>query len=128
MSAAPHPSVDRVLRSFRFAGRGLRYLVQTQPNVRVHLFLGLAAIGLGFALQLSGPELSILALTIGLVLVAEAFNSAIELIVDLVTPDFHELAGRAKDVSAAGVLIAALVAVAVAASLFLPRLGQIFRG
>ncbi len=128
MTAVPQASARRVLRSFGYAGAGVRYLLRTQPNVRVHVVLALAALALGLVLQLSGPELAILALSIGLVLAAEAFNSAIELIVDLVSPDYHELARRAKDVSAAGVLIAALVAVAVAAGLFLPKLAYLARG
>ena len=55
-------------------------------------------------------------------LVVESFNTALETLCDLVSPEFHPLVKRIKDVSAAAVLIAALAAVAIAALLLLPRL------
>ena len=61
-------------------------------------------------------------LTIALVLVVEAVNTALETLCDLVSPSYHPLVKRAKDVAAAAVLLAALAAVAIAALLFVPRL------
>jgi diacylglycerol kinase (ATP) len=111
-----------VLRSFRFAGAGLVHLARTQANFVVHLVAALGALGLGLALAVPPAELALVLLTIGLVLVAEALNTALEAAVDLASPSRQERARIAKDVAAAGVLIAALVAVAVGALVFLPRL------
>jgi diacylglycerol kinase (ATP) len=70
-----------------------------------------------------GPtEWAVLCLTIGLVLAAEAANTAVETVCNLVSPTYDPLVKRAKDVAAAGVLISAVAAVGVAAALFLPHL------
>ena len=83
---------------------------------------GFAALGLGLALRLSPPEMALIVLTVGTVLVVEAVNTCLETMCDLVSPTYHPLVKKCKDVSAAAVLISALAAVGVAALLFLPRL------
>ena len=112
----------RIIRSFRFAFAGLGYLALTQPNAWVHIALAGLALGLSVLLRLSPAEIALVVLTIGLVLAAEAANTAVEAVCDLVSPGYHPLVRRAKDVAAAGVLIAALAAVGVAIVLFGPRL------
>jgi diacylglycerol kinase len=115
-------TIGRTLRSFRFAAAGLRYLVRTQPNFRVHLIaVSLVAILAGF-LRVTALELAVLLLAIGLVLVAEAFNTVAEAIVDLASPTYHPLARIAKDAAAAGVLMAAIVAALVGLVLLGPPL------
>ncbi len=115
-------SLRRSAGSFRYALAGLRYLFTTQPNARIHLVAAFAAVGLGWMLRLTAVELAILVLTIGFVLAAEAFNTAMEGIVDLMQPSHHRVAGLAKDLSAAAVLVAAGTSVVVGALLFVPRL------
>jgi len=112
----------RILRSFGFAFEGLGALVRTQPNFRVHLALASAALVLGVVLRLSPAEMALIVLTAGLVLVVEALNTCLETLCDLVSPSYHPLVKKCKDISAAAVLISALAAVAIAALLFLPRL------
>src|SRR5262252_7549350 len=102
-------SLLRTARSFRFALAGMRYLVRTQPNFRVHLAVAVAVLAADVILKVSAVETAVLLLTIGLVLVAEAMNTAIEAVVDLASPGFHPLAKLAKDAAAAGVLIAAIL-------------------
>jgi diacylglycerol kinase len=114
--------------SFRYAIAGLRTLIVTQPNVRIHLAFAAIAIALGALLGLSSAEWALLALTIGFVLAMEAFNTAVEALVDLVQPELHPLAGLMKDLAAAGVLVAAVASVAVGALLFLPRLADLVLG
>jgi len=109
-------------RSFGYAGAGLRYLVRSQRNARIHLVLSLAAMGLALWLGLRPLEWAVLVLTIGFVLASEAFNTAIEATVDRIGPEAHRLSKIAKDTAAAGVLIAALTAIGVAVCLFVPRL------
>ncbi len=111
-----------LLRSFGYALAGLGWLVRTQRNARIHLVIALVAVALGAWLELSGPEWAVLLLTIGLVLAAEAFNTALEAAVDLASPEWHALARIAKDVSAGGVLVLALAAVGVGVALFAGRL------
>jgi diacylglycerol kinase len=114
--------VGRVMRSFGFATAGIKSLVATQPNARVHMALGAGAASVAFWLGLSALECAVLALTMGLVLVAEAVNTAIEAAVDLASPSIHPLARQAKDIAAGGVLLSAITAVIVGAVLFGPRL------
>jgi diacylglycerol kinase len=118
----------RTAGSFGYALSGLRVLVATQPNVRVHLALGTVAIVLGLLLGLSTAEWALLAVTIGLVLALEAVNTALEALVDLASPERHPLAGTAKDVGAGAVLVAALASVVVGALLFLPRIWAVIQG
>jgi diacylglycerol kinase len=84
------------------------------------------AVALGFFLSLSMGEWIALVLCIALVLVAELLNTAIEYLCDALHPDLHPEIGRAKDVAAGAVLIAALAAMTVGAILFLPKLWDLF--
>lgn len=108
--------------SFRFAALGLLHTLRTQRNFRIHLVVGAAALGGGVALDLPASELAILSATIGLVLMAELLNTAIEEAVDLACPHFHPKARLAKDVAAGAVLVVSLFAVIVGLFLFLPRI------
>lgn len=103
----------RLLASFRYAFAGLSYLFRTQPNARVHLALTTAVMILGLWLGLSARDWAVIAVTAGLVLAAEAFNTALEAMVDLATPKRHPLAQVAKDVSAGAVTLTAIAAVVV---------------
>lgn len=118
----PVPKSPSRLASLRHALRGLARLLATQPNARIHVLLACVATALGVWLGLSPTEWAVLALTVGLVLAAEALNTALELAVDLASPQWHALARDAKDVAAAGVLLASLAALAVGGFLFIPKL------
>ncbi|MGC9349898.1 MAG: diacylglycerol kinase family protein [Anaerolineae bacterium] len=78
--------------SFRYAAAGLVFAFTTQRNFRVHLLMALAVVALSAWLRLPGPSWGLLILTIGAVLVTEIFNTAAEVLVDLVSPDYHPLA------------------------------------
>jgi diacylglycerol kinase len=122
MPPAPPPSLMRTLRSFGFAGAGLTYLVRTQPNFRVHLAAAVSVVGTAIGVGTTAAELGVLVLAIGLVMVGEACNTAIEAVVDLASPTVHPLARIAKDVAAAGVLIAAMMAAVAGLVILGPRL------
>jgi diacylglycerol kinase (ATP) len=102
-------------QSFKFAFRGLFTLVKTQPNARIHLLATIAVIIIGLLLHLSAAEWCWLVLAMIAVWVAEAFNTAVEQLADVVSPNFHPAIARAKDLAAAGVLIAALGAAVIGA-------------
>jgi diacylglycerol kinase len=101
---------------------GVRALVVSQPNARIHLAVAILALAVGVALRLSWVELAIVCLTIAMVISVEAVNTAVEALVDLLQPEYHQVAGLAKDLSAGAVLISALGSVAVAGFLYLPKL------
>jgi diacylglycerol kinase len=119
------PSIGRTLRSFGYAAAGLGYLVRTQPNFRVHLCAAIAVVGAAVASRASAVEVAVLLLAIGLVLVCEAFNTALEALVDLASPGLHPLARVAKDVAAAGVLVAAVIAAATGLVVLGPKLAAL---
>ena len=112
---------DRV-RSFGYAGKGLRLLVSSQHNAWIHATLTVVAIGLGLALRISSLEWCAIVIAIGLVWVAEGFNTALELLSDTVLPERNEKIGQVKDVAAGAVLVAAIASALVGAIVFLPRL------
>ena len=121
-AVAPPPRLRRIVRSFGYAFEGLGLLLRTQPNFLVHLGVALAALVLGLVLHLNPAELAIVVLTIALVLVVECVNTALETLCDLVSPGYHPLVKRAKDISAAAVLLAAVGSVVVALLLYVPHL------
>jgi diacylglycerol kinase len=100
----------------------LGWLIVSERHFQLHLVAAVATILLGLILGLTAMEWAILLLTIGLVLVAEAINTSIEHTIDLTVRQIDPLARTAKDVGAAGVLIAALISVLVGCLLFLPKL------
>ena len=114
--------------SFGYALAGLRHVLRTQRNARIHLIIALLAITLATVLRLSLVEWAILALTIGFVFVAEMFNSVAEAAVDAVTQRFHPLAKTAKNIAAGAVIFAAIVSVIVGLLLFGPRLWALWQG
>lgn len=110
-----------LIRSFRYAFAGVLYCLRTQPNMRIHGLAAMFAAILAWRMGLSRVELVLLALAIAAVLVAEMFNTAIEAVVDLISPQFHPLAKIAKDVAAGAVLLTAIASLAVGYILFVYR-------
>jgi diacylglycerol kinase len=100
-------------RSFGHAFVGLWHVVRTQRNMRIHLCAAVCVVALGVWLKLDVVRWSVLAVTIGGVLVGEMINTAVEALVDLVSPEYHERAKVAKDVSAGVVLLLGVTAVVV---------------
>lgn len=123
---ARHPRGAGLVVSFQYAFAGIRYLLWTQRNAKIHTAIGLVAVGLGFALGIDHYEWLALLLTIALVIAAEGVNTALESVVDLASPEYHPLAKIAKDVGAGTVLITAIASVLVGLLLFLPRLLALF--
>jgi diacylglycerol kinase len=115
-------SINKRIASFRYAFQGLSDLFRSQPNARIHLLAAAIAVALGFYCGISRMEWVALSICIALVLALEALNTALEYLVDLVSPEYHPLAGRAKDAAAAAVLLATLGAVAVGLLIFIPHL------
>ncbi len=120
MSRKPF-SVPARLRSFVYAFRGVIYMVKTQHNAWIHLFLGFWVIVFGFFFQISWQEWCWLILAIGFVLTAETFNTALEVLVDFVCPEFHQQAGLVKDLGSGAVLLAAIAAAITGLIIFLPK-------
>jgi len=115
------------LKSLQCAWQGLFDLCLTQRNFRIHLFVTACALAGAVALRFDAWRWAVLIQTIGLVLVAEGVNSALESTVDLCSPEFHPLARQAKDMAAAAVLIATICAIICGVCLYGPELLEIVR-
>lgn len=115
-------SLQKRADSFRYAFQGLADLLRSQPNARIHLAMSIVVVLAGFYFNISRTEWVALVLCIALVFALEAVNTALEYLTDLVSPDFHPLAGKAKDAAAAAVLLAAAAAVVVGLIIFLPKI------
>ncbi|WP_262248133.1 diacylglycerol kinase family protein [Parapedobacter soli] len=107
---------------FLCAFQGISAAYRSERNLRIHTAVALAAVTLGFGLDLAGWEWCWIMLCIALVVVVELINTAIETGIDLVSPNEHPLAKKAKDVAAGAVLVAVLFAVIVGGIIFFPRL------
>ena len=99
------------IQSFRHAFIGWWYVIRTQQNAWIHALATISVIVLASWLKLPIRDWAVLAITIAIVWTAEFLNTALEIVVDLASPDLHPLARAGKDVGAAGVLIAAAAAV-----------------
>ena len=118
----PSPYLNARLRSFGHAFRGLALLLRTQHNARIHALATVLVLAAGAFVGLSRFEWVLIVLVIAGVWATEAFNTAIEFLVDLASPEIHPLAGKAKDVAAGAVLIAAIASVIVGLLIFGPHI------
>ncbi len=112
--------------SFKYAFKGLKTAAEQEPNFRIHTSIGVVALLLAIILGFSPVEWVLLLITIGFVLLFELLNTVLEAIVDLTSPKIKPAAAVAKDVSAAAVLLASIMSIAVGAFLFLPKILALF--
>lgn len=106
--------MKRFLKSFYYAWNGILAAFREQVNLKVHAMAVIVVVTAGCYFGLTAGEWTGIVLAIGVVLVAELFNTAIESIVDMISPERHPLAGKIKDIAAGAVLAAAITAIIVA--------------
>lgn len=111
-----------LVNAFRVAFVGFAYALRTQRNLQIHLAIGLAVGIAGIVFRLSKLEWCLIVLCIGMTWTAELLNTSVEVLVDLLSPEYHERARVAKDVAAAAVLCAAGASAVVGLLIFGPRL------
>lgn len=111
-----------LIRSFVFAFAGIAAVISTQRNAQIHLLITAIVIAGGLFFGVSLTEWIVLVLSITLVLALEAMNTALEALVDLLSPQYHPLAKKAKDVAAGAVLIGAIGTAVIGCIVFLPRI------
>ncbi|AKD02799.1 diacylglycerol kinase family protein [Pontibacter korlensis] len=108
--------------SFKFAFRGINASIRSEPHMRLHILSAIGVVLLGLTFDVTKVEWCLLVGSMGLVITAEIINTAIETIVNLVSPEFNQMAGRAKDLAAGAVLIAAIAAAVIGTIIFFPYL------
>ena len=122
--------IHQRLVSFKNAIVGWWYVIRTQKNAWIHAVATIVTVVIGFWLQLETGDWAMIVIVIAMVWTAEFLNTALEIVVDLASPDLHPLARVGKDVGAAGVLIAAvsaaIIGILVMGQPFVEKIQQVF--
>lgn len=119
-------SFKKQLKSFTFAWKGILTCAGHEQNITFHLIAAIIVVATGFCFGISRTEWMVVMLCIGTVIAAELFNSAIERLVDMVSPEWEKIAGEVKDIAAGAVLITAIAAAIVGMIVFLPYVIALF--
>lgn len=118
----------RLIDSFHYAFCGIVEAYKGEQNLKIHTVIAILVVIFGFVFQISYVEWLVCLVLIGLVLMAEFFNTAIEFVVDLASPDIHPLAKLAKDTASAGVLMMAIISAIIGLIVFVPEIIEFVRG
>ena len=114
------------IASFGYAFEGIIEVVKSQVNFKIHFLVAFLAILAGFYFSISTTEWCLVVGSIAAVLSAETFNTAIEHLTNLVSPDYHILAKKTKDAAAGAVLFMAIGAAIIGLLIFLPKVLALF--
>lgn len=114
------------LRSFKFALKGMWLLIATEDSIKAQLIVAAIITAFGFYFNISNIEWMFQFFTIGLVLVAEALNTAVEKIADFVHPDYHEKIGFIKDIAAGASSFAAFTSLIIAGFIYISKISLLF--
>ena len=115
-------SLKKRINSFRYAAAGIGIVVKSQHNAWIHLVASLGVIGAGVYFDIERDGWLWIIVAMALVWMAEALNTAVELLADAITSEYHPLIKKAKDVAAGAVLFAAIGAAAIGLAVFFPYL------
>jgi len=116
-----------IFKSFSYALKGLRYVIMSERNARIHLVLAVLALLASIIFNISLQEWLFVALSITLVFFAEIVNTAIEKTLDLISQENNQMVKIIKDMMAAAVLVTSITALTVASVIFVPRIYDIIR-
>lgn len=114
------------IKSFQYAFNGIKLLITKEHNAWIHCFAAICVLIAGALLGLSRMEWVAVVIVIGAVLTAEAVNSSIEALADLVSPEYNEAIKRTKDLAAGAVLLMAIAAAIVGLIIFIPKIMDLF--
>ena len=112
----------RFTNSFKYAIQGITGIFRTEQNAWIHLLAAIAVVILGFIYKISHGEWIAISIVIGLVFAAELFNTAIEILVNKISPEHDPKMGMVKDLAAGAVLITAIVALIAGLIIFIPKI------
>jgi diacylglycerol kinase (ATP) len=110
----------------KFALRGTWLLITTEDSIKAQLFFAAMVTGLGLYFEISNTEWMIQFIIIGMVLLAEALNTAIEKMADFVHPDYHEKIGFIKDIAAGAPSFAAIISLIISWFIYGQRIIELF--
>ena len=114
------------IRSLKFAFKGAWLLLTTEDSIKAQMCIAILVSVMGFYFNISSTEWMLQFLAIGLVLVAEALNTAIEKVADFVHPDFHVKIGFIKDIAAGAPTFAGIISLIIAGFIYIPKINLLF--
>ncbi|MFC2114250.1 diacylglycerol kinase family protein [Bacteroidota bacterium] len=115
-------TITKRLKSFVYAYNGIVYLFKSQGNVTIHSIFAALVFICGILLKLNIMEWCMIIFSIGFVFVTETINTSIEQFIDFISPSYNVSAGRAKDLAAGAVLLAAITAILIGLVIFIPKI------
>lgn len=118
----------RLGRSFKAAFAGIASTYKKEQNIKIHTIISFIVILGGFIFKINYIEWLVCLVLIGFVMMAEFFNTAIEYVVDLASPEIHPLAKAAKDTASAGVLMMAIISALIGCVIFIPKIIEFVGG
>ena len=118
--------IHKRFHSFRYAVKGIGAAFRSEQNMQLHVLAAVLVVLAGLFFEINKAEWGLIALAIGLVWAMEIMNTAVETVIDLVSPEQHPLAGKAKDLAAGAVLVAAITAVIIGLLIFGPKMYAYF--
>lgn len=124
--ASDYQEIKKKSIGLKYAINGLVYAFKNEINMRVHVLSTILVIVFGLIFRVSFTEWVLLFLTFGLVLSSEVFNTAVEMLLDYLAPEWHPKAGVIKDLTAGGVLVASSIALIIGAIVFIPKIIALF--
>lgn len=116
----------REIESFLAAARGILFAAKHERHFRFHLFAAIVVCFAGYYFEINALQWLAIIICIAMVTVTEIFNSSIEKLTDMVSPEYNKQAGLVKDLAAGGVLICAIISAIVGGLIFIPFLKQVF--
>jgi len=115
-------SAIKRVQSFKYAFKGIAHVFVQEHNMWIHLLAAVCVVYAGFYFHINSNEWIFITIAIGLVIAAEMVNSAIEKLVDFISPEQNIKAGLIKDIAAGAVLICAISAAIIGCIIFIPKL------
>ncbi len=110
----------RLAKSFKYAFKGFKKVFFEEQNFRIQIIIALFVVALGFYFRIKSFEWIILAFVIGLVMILEMVNSAVERTADILKPRIHSYTKEVKDIMAAAVMLASVISVIIGVIIFFP--------
>ncbi len=101
---------------------GFKFININEDNFKREIFLGIIVLILSYVFRVNKIEFIIIIIMIGLVLVCETINTAVERLVDLVSPGYNKIAGEVKDIMAFAVLLMCIISLVIGAIIFIPKI------
>lgn len=119
--------INRFFKSFGYSFEGLKYAYINEQSMTIHMFTSVIVVLMGFLFKITTTEWILAFVVIGVVMGTELLNTAIEAVVDLVSPEKHYLAKIAKDTASAAVFVYSMIALVTGLMVFMPYIINIFK-